>query len=101
LIIAGSETSATLLSGVVYYLCSNPPIMKALVEEISSAFASDDDITFSKAVKLSYLNAVIEETLRIYPPFVTSLARVVPLGGDTVDGHFIPENVSTNLTCYI
>lgn len=46
---------------------------------------------------LPYLNAVIEETLRVYPPVVTHVPRVVPKGGATVDGHFLPENVCTNL----
>lgn len=67
--------------------------MKKLVHEIRSAFTADQDITFSKAATLPYLAAVIEETLRCYPPFVTSLARVVPPGGAMVDGQFVPEDV--------
>ncbi|KAF2817316.1 benzoate 4-monooxygenase cytochrome P450 [Mytilinidion resinicola] len=98
LIVAGSETSATLLSGAIYYLCKNPSTMEKVLEEIRNAFTADNDITFSKATTLSYLNAVIEESLRIYPPFVTSLARLAPAGGDTVDGHFIPEN--TTVACH-
>lgn len=98
LIIAGSETSATLLSGCVYFLCKSPPFMRNLVDEIRSSFAADQDITFTKAAKLTYLNAVIEESLRMYPPFVTSLARLAPPGGDTVAGYFVPEN--TTVACH-
>ena len=93
LIVAGSETSATLLSGCVFYLCKNPSTMKHLTSEIRAAFTTDNQITFSETAKLPYLAAVIEETFRIYPPFVTSRARLAPPGGDTVDGHCIPENV--------
>ncbi|KAH8635732.1 hypothetical protein IG631_11133 [Alternaria alternata] len=32
--------------------------------------------------------------MRIYPPLPFPLPRVVPQGGDIVDGHFIPEGVS-------
>ena len=32
--------------------------------------------------------------MRIYPPLPFALPRVVPAGGDTVDGHFLPEGVS-------
>lgn len=92
LIVAGSETSATLLSGAIYYLCRNPATLSRLVREVRNAFAKDEDITFTKVSKLTYLNAVIEESLRIYPPFVTSLARISP--GDTVAGDFVPSGVT-------
>ncbi len=68
--------------------------MKRLTEEIRGTFATDQEIVFSKIAKLAYLAAVIDESLRMYPPFVTSLARSVPRGGDTVAGHWIPENVN-------
>ena len=67
--------------------------MRRLIEEICDAFHLDDEITFASTSKLSYLNAVLQESLRIYPPFVTSLVRVTPPGGGNVDGHWIPENV--------
>lgn len=67
--------------------------MTKLVHEVRSTFTADNDITFNKLATLPYLAAVIEETLRCYPPFVTSLARVSPPGGAMVDGHFVPENV--------
>ncbi|KAJ5765369.1 hypothetical protein N7520_004928 [Penicillium odoratum] len=98
LIVAGSETSATLLSGCMFYLCTHPLAMHQLVTEIRSAFAKDTDITFSGAASLAYLAAVIEESLRIYPPFVTSLARVVPTGGSTIEDHYIPEG--TTVACH-
>ncbi|KAJ5936168.1 hypothetical protein N7454_005466 [Penicillium verhagenii] len=98
LIIAGSETSATLLSGCIYYLCTHPPAMRQLIAEIRSAFAEDADITFRAAARLTYLGAVIEESLRMYPPFVTSLSRIVPTGGSTVDSQYIPEG--TTVACH-
>jgi hypothetical protein len=67
--------------------------MQRLVDEIGTAFTTDGDIDFTSIAKLPYLAAVIEESLRMYPPFVTSLARVPPAGGGTVDGHYVPEHV--------
>ena len=93
LIVAGSETSATLLSGCIFYLCSAPHVMSRLVTEIRSTFKQDSDMTFRAVEELKYMNAVIEESLRIYPPFVTSLSRLVPPGGAAVDGYFLPEDV--------
>lgn len=44
LVLGGSETSATLLSGAIYYLLTHPPIMNKLVSEIRSAFRREKDI---------------------------------------------------------
>ncbi|KAJ5156583.1 hypothetical protein N7492_009386 [Penicillium capsulatum] len=93
LIVAGSETTATLLCGCIYYLCTNPRVMSKLVHEIRTTFLNERQIRFRSCAALEYLSAVIEESLRLYPPFVTSLARVVPKGGSLVDGHFVPEGV--------
>lgn len=93
LIVAGSETAATCLSGCIFYLCTNPLIMSQLVSEIRTTFAKEGEITFRSAATLPYLAAVIEESLRIHPPFVTSLARIMPPGGSMVDGHYVPCGV--------
>lgn len=67
--------------------------MNRLVDEIRLTFSHDFNITFRNIASLPYLAAVIEESLRMYPPFVTNLARIVPQGGAMVDGHFVPEGV--------
>lgn len=97
LIVAGSETSATLLSGCIYYLCTTPKVLGQLTTEIRSTFAQDSEITFAALEKMEYLAAVIEESLRMYPPFVTSLARLVPTGGALVNGQYVPEKVCKEL----
>jgi cytochrome P450 len=43
---------------------------------------------------LPYLNAVIEETLRMYSPVPVALTRIVPPGGAPISGHWVPGNVS-------
>lgn len=75
--------------------------MRRLIKEIRTAFRQNDDITFAGISKLTYLAAVVQEALRMYPPFVTSLARIAPCGGDTVDGHWIPENVTPTLSPFL
>lgn len=67
--------------------------MNKLVEEIRSTFKSEIEMTFRANATLKYLSAVIEESLRMYPPFVTNLTRIVPKGGAQVDGQYIPEGV--------
>ena len=82
-IVAGSETTANLLSGLIARLMWNPDKYRKLVEEIRGAFKTEDEVTYEKLSKLEYLNACIEEGLRIHPPVPTGLLRTVPAGGDT------------------
>lgn len=91
---AGSETTATCLSCVTYYLLKNPDVCRKLQEEVRSAFKSYDEITANRTSPMKYLNAVCLEGMRIYPPLPFALPRVVPEGGDTVDGHPLPAGVS-------
>ncbi|PGG97502.1 hypothetical protein AJ79_09172 [Helicocarpus griseus UAMH5409] len=97
-VIAGSETTATTLATVVYYLCRNGDVFSKLKKEIRSAFKSYNEINGTSASSLRYLHAVCLEALRIFPPLPLALPRIVPPGGDTVDGFFIPEGteVATN-----
>ncbi|KAJ5963689.1 cytochrome P450 [Penicillium vulpinum] len=90
LIIAGSETTATLLSGVTYHLLKNGRVLKNLVEEIRSSFQTEDQINITTCNQLKYLNAVLTEGLRVYPPVPGSLPRVLKGPGDTIAGHWVP-----------
>lgn len=91
LLIAGSETTSTLLSGVTYELLKNPNVLKKLVAEIRGAFAHSHDITLASVNNLTYQLAVLNEALRIMPPIATALVRFVPSGpGEIVGGRFVP-----------
>lgn len=93
-IVAGSETTANALSGILARLVYNPDKYEKLCKEIRGAFKEEKDITYEKLSELVYLNAVIEEGLRIHPPVPTGLLRTVPKDGDTVDGFWVPGGVS-------
>ena len=93
LIIAGSETSATTLSGATYFLLQNPAVMKKLLEEVRSSFKSEEEITFSSVSQLPYILAVLNEAIRMYPPAPGNLLRVVPKPGDTIGGKWVPGGV--------
>ena len=98
LMIAGSETTATLLSGVTYQLLKNPDVLKKLVTEIRSTFTHSHNITIVNVNKLTYELAVLDEALRIMPPVATASVRVVPPGsGEIVGGHFVPGGTSVGI----
>jgi cytochrome P450 len=91
---AGSETTATILSGVTYLLLSNPCTYTHLVHEIRTRFERLDQITLDEVNKLDYMLACLQEALRMYPPVPTGFPRVVPAAGDRISGHYIPGGTS-------
>lgn len=94
LIIAGSETTATLLSGVTYLLCRHPDALAKLTNEVRTAFKSENDIDYLSVSNLTYMLACLDEALRIYPPAPLGIPRETPEGGGYVIGYYVPENVS-------
>ncbi|KAI4090731.1 MAG: hypothetical protein LQ339_008275 [Xanthoria mediterranea] len=98
--IAGSESTATAVSGAVFLILTHRSAYQRLVTEIRSAFATEEEITLSSTNALEYLNAVISETLRIYPPVAITLPRRVPTGGDVILDRFVPSGVTVGVHHY-
>lgn len=92
LIAAGSETTASLLSGVTYHLLTNRSILAKLTDEVRNAFKKESEITMISVNSLEYLLAVLNEALCIYPPVPGNLNRITPPEGCMVAGRFIPGN---------
>lgn len=84
LIVAGSETTATLLSGITYLLIRNPRVLNKLVLEVRSAFKTEAEINLVGANQLRYMLACLDEAMRTYPPVASTFPRIVPPGGDVV-----------------
>jgi cytochrome P450 len=91
--IAGTETTATLLSGLTWYLLKHPDVLEKLTHEIRTTFTSDADITIENLQRLKYLRACLEEGLRMYPPVPIGLPCLVPPQGAEVCGEWIPGGV--------
>lgn len=115
-VLAGSETTATAIRGILLHVMTNLRVYAKLQREVDEFCATtvvvenvDKEagiISFAQARKLPYLQAVIREGLRIFPPLAGFFPRDVPLdvpsGGDTVplgDGRtvFIPGGTCISL----
>ncbi|KAF2993350.1 hypothetical protein E8E13_000832 [Curvularia kusanoi] len=94
LLLAGSETTATTISGVTYLLLRNLNAYRRLVHELRTAFKDSKDITFDAVNDLPFLHAALQETLRIYPAVPTGFPRLVPGEGQLISGRFIPGGTS-------
>ena len=94
IIVGGSETTATTLTGIFNHLSRNERILQRLCTEIRTQFKKETDITIDHIHHLPYLEAVLNEGLRMCNPIPGGLPRVVPEGGDTYAGVYLPGGVS-------
>lgn len=96
-LIAGSETTATLLAGAFYLLLTNPKYLSRLTDEVRTAFKRESDIDMQSAANLPFLQAVIQESLRLYPPAPNTLPRQTPEPGEIVCGKFVPAKYTVGI----
>ncbi|OCR01157.1 cytochrome P450 [Oscillatoriales cyanobacterium USR001] len=74
LLIAGHETTATALTWAFYWIHHLPTVREKLLQELDSLGENPDPMAI---IKLPYLTAICNETLRIYPVGMLTFPRVV------------------------
>lgn len=93
---AGHETTASAMAWATYLLVTHPDVQTKLREEIRANLPSIDDesaqITSQDIDKLPYLNAVLNETLRIFPPVPLTLRETT--SDTTIQGQLVPASTS-------
>ncbi|KAL8789473.1 MAG: hypothetical protein Q9195_006798 [Heterodermia aff. obscurata] len=101
LVIAGSETTATAMTGVTYWLLRSPSTLKKVTLDVREAFDTEAEINFSNTTdsRVPYLGACIEEGLRLYPPSPAGLPRVVD-SDSLIAGHPIPKDTIVSIHQY-
>ncbi|RDW73551.1 hypothetical protein BP6252_07458 [Coleophoma cylindrospora] len=98
-IMAGSDTTASAIRATLLYIIMNPRVALKLRAEISSNPISSP-IQIAEAKTLPYLQAVIKEGLRIFPPVVGLMSKVVPPEGDVIHGKFVPGGTKIGYGAY-
>ncbi|KAH0818822.1 hypothetical protein GEV33_003969 [Tenebrio molitor] len=67
--IAGFETSSTTMTFALYEIATNPDVQEKLRKEINSVLANHEGkLTYAAMMEMSYMEKVLHETLRKYPP---------------------------------
>jgi cytochrome P450 len=94
LVVAGSETTSTCITAIIRELARYPEKQERLAREVCGRFATADEITVSAIKSLPFLNACIDEGLRLCPPAPLGPRRVTPPEGAIIAGQFIPGKVS-------
>lgn len=94
LILAGSETTATLLSGLTWLMLINPEVLQKVTAEVRGAFKTESEIDITSVSNLEYMLACLNEGLRLYPPVPVQIPRMAPAEGGMVCGQWVPPGVS-------
>lgn len=87
-IIAGSDTVASTMTFLIFFLFENPKWMKALQDEVEIFRKTEIDVAL--IAKLPVLNAIIQETQRVVAVVPSKSQRVVQPEGIVLAGEFIP-----------
>ncbi|OTA54160.1 cytochrome P450 [Hypoxylon sp. EC38] len=98
--VSGSDTTASVIRITILYILSTPRVYQRLKDEIASAVQegrASRPITHAEARNLPYLQGIVYEGLRIRPVATSPLPKVVPRGGDTINGKFIPEGTAIGM----
>ncbi|KAF2111596.1 cytochrome P450 [Lophiotrema nucula] len=89
IIIAGGDTVSITLSFLFYSLARYPHYVNHLRRELEHTDITD----YRRLQALPWINALINETLRLYPPVPTAPLRQTPPEGLRIGERFIPGNV--------
>jgi len=87
-VLAGHETTSVAMSWVLYLLSQHPQVEEKVIEEINTILGERTDFTMEEVEKLTYLDHVIKETMRVYPPVPIVTRKAV--NDDTLAGYHIP-----------
>ena len=101
--VAGSDTTSTSIQSTLLAIILNPRIYQKLKIEIEKAITEgvvSYPIQETEARQLPYLQACILEGLRKHPPLSQLRERIVPPGGDTIEGRHIPGGTYIGLNAW-
>ncbi|CAG9994324.1 unnamed protein product [Clonostachys byssicola] len=99
---AGADTTAGTLTYTLFFLAKHPHCREKLQAEIDAGLQDgtlSNPPKWGEVYKLPYLEAVLKESMRIFPIASWGLDRIVPEGGVTLAGTFIPAG--TVVACQI
>ncbi|KAL1962133.1 hypothetical protein VTN77DRAFT_537 [Rasamsonia byssochlamydoides] len=104
-VIAGSDSTGVILRTVWYNLLAHPETLRRLYEELIETEKQNGLTrpfpTWKEVRDLPYLDACINEAIRLHPPFCLPFERVVPKGGITICGQYFPEGTVVGMSPYV
>ncbi|KAI0652507.1 high nitrogen upregulated cytochrome P450 monooxygenase 2 [Trametes meyenii] len=102
-VVAGADTTSSVLSSLIFCLLTHPESYDRLRAEVDSYYPPGEDALNTKHhADMPYLNAVINEAMRLYPPVSDGSQRIVPpgSGGKVFGNSYLPEGTITTVHLY-
>ncbi|KAF4341678.1 cytochrome P450 monooxygenase 67 [Fusarium beomiforme] len=100
IVIAGSDTTSSATTCLLHHLATHPEILSKLRAEIDEYKNSHENSDLVSLGQLKYLQACIDESLRLYPVVPSGLPRMTPPEGLQVDDVFIPGDTIVHNPSY-
>lgn len=98
-IAAGSDTTATAMRAVFYYLLTYPRVYHKLRDEVRSRLSHP--ISFADANSVTYLTACVQEAMRLHPSVGMLLGRLVPIGGANICGYDLKAGTEVGINAWV
>ncbi|KAI3541420.1 cytochrome P450 [Colletotrichum filicis] len=100
---AGIDTTKTTLALATFHILDNPSVFKRLREELKTRIprANEPMPPLHELESLPFLNAVVQESLRLAFGITQRLSRISPDSPITYRSYVIPPNVPFSMTSYI
>ncbi|KAF8843740.1 cytochrome P450 [Paxillus ammoniavirescens] len=106
IMIAGRDTTAGTLTFVIYFLSTHPHVLARLRDEIMTKIGPTDRPTHASIRELKYLRAVINETLRLFPPVPLNIrqsikATTLPSSDPLEKPRYVSANTPVSYSAFI
>ena len=105
---AGSDNTAVTLTAIIYYLLKHPQCYEKLMRELDDAAVNggmpanhEEILTWEQSQKLTYFNAVVKESQRLYPSVGGILERMTPPQGAVIQGKHYPGNTLVGCNAWV
>jgi cytochrome P450 len=97
-VVAGSDTTASVIACAWYLLVRNPCTYSRLRTEIGALFPnSEAPADTTRLAQAPYLNAVMNEAMRLFPPGLSGLQRIAPPDGLVILDNYVPAGTTISV----
>ncbi|KAJ2846057.1 hypothetical protein J3B02_004508, partial [Coemansia erecta] len=94
-LVANSASTSETMCWTLHHMLLNPNTYNRAINEVRAKFSHSHTVTYHECkAHLPYIEACIYESMRIHAISGSVLPRVVPKGGVTMQGHFLPQGTT-------
>ncbi|XP_054157371.1 cytochrome P450 3A24-like [Oppia nitens] len=96
---AGYETTSTALGFAAHILVNKPEVQERVRREVLKLYETEGRLDFNTVTKLEYMEWMLNETMRLYPPLITFVTRET-IADYSYGNITIPKGTSVQFATY-